>query len=55
MIGNIDESPLTFDPTSWTTLNEKGAKTVPIKTTVNEKNHLLLSSVAWLAEPNFRL
>lgn len=37
-IGNADQTPLTFDMPSGTTIDQKGAKTVTIKTTGNEKN-----------------
>lgn len=37
-IGNADQTPLTFDLPADTTVNPKGASTVSIKTTGNEKN-----------------
>jgi hypothetical protein len=37
-IGNMDETPVYFDMTTNLTVNQKGAKTVQIKTTGNEKN-----------------
>ena len=37
-IGNADQTPLTFDLPDETTINSKGASTVSIKTTGNEKN-----------------
>lgn len=38
-IANMDEVPLTFDVPSNRTVNEKGAKTVSIKTSGHEKTH----------------
>jgi len=38
MIGNADQTPLTFDLPSDFTVNEKGASTISIKTTGHEKN-----------------
>ena len=38
-IGNMDETPLTFDCLSNRTVEQKGSKTVAIKTSGNEKNH----------------
>ena len=37
-IGNADQTPLTFDLPTETTITHKGASTVSIKTTGNEKN-----------------
>ena len=37
-IGNADQTPLTFDMPYITTVNTKGAKTVQLNTTGNEKN-----------------
>ena len=37
-IGNADQTPLTFDMPYNTTVNTKGAKTVQLNTTGNEKN-----------------
>ena len=37
-IGNADQTPLTFDLPSDTTIAPKGSSTVTIKTTGNEKN-----------------
>ena len=37
-IGNADQTPLIFDLPADTTINTKGASTVSIKTTGNEKN-----------------
>lgn len=37
-IGNPDQTPLTFDMPSGTTIDQKGAKTVTVKNTGNEKN-----------------
>ena len=37
-ICNADQTPLTFDLPAETTINSKGASTVSIKTTGNEKN-----------------
>ena len=38
-IGNADQTPLTFDLPYATSIDRKGAKTVNITTTGNEKNH----------------
>ncbi|CAG8500294.1 5890_t:CDS:2, partial [Scutellospora calospora] len=38
MIANIDEMPVYFDIASAMTVNTKGAKTVHVRTTGNEKN-----------------
>jgi len=38
-LGNMDEVPLTFDVSSNKTVNVKGAKTIMIKTSGNEKTH----------------
>jgi len=38
-LGNMDEVPLTFDAPSNKTVEVKGAKTVMIKTSGNEKTH----------------
>ena len=37
-IGNADQTPLTFDLPTETTITHKGSSTVSIKTTGNEKN-----------------
>ena len=38
-LGNMDEVPLTFDVPSNKTVDVKGAKTIMIKTSGNEKTH----------------
>jgi len=38
-LGNMDEVPLMFDVPSNKTVDIKGAKTIMIKTSVNEKTH----------------
>jgi hypothetical protein len=38
-IGNMDEVPLTFNVPSHRTVNNKGTKTITIKTSTHEKGH----------------
>ena len=40
VIGNMDETPVTFDMPPNRTINDKGEKTIKIRMTGNEKNHV---------------
>ena len=40
VIANMDETPLTFDMPPNRTINDKGEKTITIRTTGNEKNRI---------------
>ena len=42
-IGNMDETPMTFDLPGCTTLNTKGEKTILVKTTGHEKTHFTVA------------
>jgi len=54
-LGNMDEVPVTFDVPSNKTVDVKGAKTIMIKTSGNEKRVTLLFLHAALMAQSFHL
>ncbi|GFX46653.1 pogo transposable element with KRAB domain [Trichonephila clavipes] len=48
-IGNMDETPVTFDMIGNKTIDMKGTKTIPIKTTGHEKSHFTVHSALLLS------
>jgi hypothetical protein len=51
-IGNMDETPMTFDLPGNRTVHAKGEKTVLVKTTGHEKTHFTVVLPVWLTELN---
>ncbi|CAG8808694.1 12277_t:CDS:2, partial [Dentiscutata erythropus] len=49
-IANMDETPIYFDMVGAYTINDRGARTVPIRTTENNKNRFTYNSKNYLIE-----
>ena len=54
-LGNMDEVPLTFDVPLNKTVDVKGAKTIMIKTSGNEKTHYTVVLVCCVMAQSFHL